>query len=204
MERSDLIPALLLFGMPGAGKGTQGTLLGTMQGLAHVSTGDIFRGLDPDSEDGLEVAGYIHRGELVPDEVTVTIWRHWLDREIADGRIRPAQDILMLDGIPRSVRQCELLRDHVEVLVVIQLETDDDEPIVERLLARALTEDRPDDSDESVIRHRIEVYREETSPVAQFYPEAIVHRVDPIGTQMEVKKRILEHVIPVIRRRKEN
>ena len=70
VQRSHQIPSLLLFGMPGVGKGTQGALMGSMQGLVHVSTGEIFRGLDPASEDGQMVALYINKGELVPDELT--------------------------------------------------------------------------------------------------------------------------------------
>ena len=119
VERSHQIPAVLLFGMPGVGKGTQGALLGSMQNLVHVSTGEIFRGLDPDSEDGQKVAQFIDHGELVPDEVCVAIWRHWLDGEIEAGRIRPTEDILILDGIPRSVKQCELMQQHIDVLAVI-------------------------------------------------------------------------------------
>jgi len=199
VERSHQIPAVLLFGMPGVGKGTQGALLGSMQNLVHVSTGEIFRGLDPDSEDGQEVARYIDHGELVPDEVSVTIWKHWLDGEIEAGRIRPTEDILILDGIPRSVRQCELMQQHIDVLAVIHLDPADDEPIIERLRGRAITDGRADDADETIIRKRMGIYRDKTSPVVHFYSDDIVHEIDPLGTQMEIKKRILEHVIPAIR-----
>lgn len=199
VERSHQIPSILLFGMPGVGKGTQGTLLGTMQNLVHVSTGEIFRGLDPESEDGKEVARYIDHGELVPDEVTVAIWRHWLDGKIEAGEIRPTEDILILDGIPRSVRQCELMQEHIDVLAVIHLDPADDEPIIERLRGRAMTDGRADDADDTIIRKRMGIYRDKTSPVVHFYSDDIVHEIDPIGTQMEIKKRILEHVIPAIR-----
>ena len=193
------IPAVLLFGMPGVGKGTQGALLGSMQGLVHVSTGEIFRGLDPASKDGQMVALYINKGELVPDEVTVTIWKHWFDNQVADGKISPESDILILDGIPRSVCQCELMDKHIKVLSVIHLDPADDEPIIERLRGRDLTDGRADDADESIIRRRMHIYRDKTSPVVHYYPDEIVHETNPIGTQMEIKKRILEHTIPAIR-----
>lgn len=199
VERSHQIPAVLLFGMPGVGKGTQGALLGSMQNLVHVSTGEIFRGLDPDSEDGQKVAQFIDHGELVPDEVCVTIWKHWFDGEIEAGRIRPTEDILILDGIPRSVKQCELMQQHIDVLAVIHLDPADDEPIIERLRGRAITDGRADDADEAIIRKRMGIYRDKTSPVVHFYSDDIVHEIDPLGTQMEIKKRILEHVIPAIR-----
>lgn len=200
MQRSQQIPSILLFGMPGVGKGTQGALLGTMQGQVHISTGEIFRRLDPDSEDGQVVAHHIDRGELVPDEITVRIWMHWLDQEVTEGRILPGSDILILDGIPRSVRQCELMQDIIEVLAVLHLDPTDDEPIIERLRGRADTEGRADDADEEIIRRRMQIYRDKTSPVVNFYADEIVHHIDPIGTQMEIKKRILEHVIPARRR----
>lgn len=193
------IPAVLMFGMPGVGKGTQGSLLGTMTGMFHVSTGSIFRNLDPESDDGKLIFGLIDRGELVPDDVAVQVWMRWLDSEIAAGNCNPASDVLVLDGIPRRTRQCELLENHIEVLAVIHLKAESDEPIVERLKNRASIEGRSDDSDEQIIRRRFEIYREMTQPVLDYYPSEIVHTIDPLGTQMEVKKRILECVIPAIR-----
>lgn len=192
-------PAVLLFGMPGVGKGTQGTLLGTMNGMFHVSTGAIFRGLDENSEQGREIHARIDRGELVPDDLTVRIWRGWLDEEIAAGRYVPQQETLVLDGIPRNVAQCRLLEDHVEVVCVIHLAPESDDPIVDRLRKRALMEGRSDDADEAIIRRRFEIYREKTEPVLHYYPQELVHTVNPLGTQMEIKKRILELVIPAVR-----
>jgi adenylate kinase len=193
------LPAVLMFGMPGVGKGTQGSLLGTITGMFHVSTGSIFRNLDPESDDGRLIFGLIDRGELVPDDVAVQVWMRWLDSQIAGGHCNPVTDVLILDGIPRRPRQCELLENHVDVLSVIHLEAESDEPILERLRSRALTEGRADDADEGIIRRRFEIYREMTRPVLDFYPPDIVHTINPLGTQMEVKKRILECVIPAVR-----
>lgn len=192
-------PAVLLFGMPGVGKGTQGSLLHAMHGMFHVSTGSIFRDLDPGSEDGNLIAGLIDRGELVPDEVAVDVWKHWLDGQISEGKYAPVNDVLILDGIPRRVRQCEILEQHIEVLSVVHLEAPSDEPIIERLRERAQAEGRADDADERIIRRRFEIYRDKTSPVLDYYPPEIVHSVNPLGTQMEIKKRILESIIPAIR-----
>ena len=173
-------PAVLLFGMPGVGKGTQGSLLHAMQ-------------------DGKLIAGLIDRGELVPDEVAVDVWKHWLDGQISEGKYAPVNDVLILDGIPRRVRQCEILEQHIEVLSVVHLEAPSDEPIIERLRERAQAEGRADDADERIIRRRFEIYRDKTSPVLDYYPPEIVHSVNPLGTQMEIKKRILESIIPAIR-----
>lgn len=194
------LPAVLMFGMPGVGKGTQGSLLGTMNGMFHVSTGSIFRSLDPNSDDGKLVFSLIDRGELVPDVVAVDVWKRWLDGQIADGNYNPIRDVLILDGIPRRVGQCRLLEECIDVLAVVHLEAPSDEPILERLRSRALTEGRADDADEQIIRRRFEIYREMTHPVLDFYSPEIVRIVNPLGTQMEIKKRILESIIPAIRR----
>ena len=190
--------AVLLFGMPGSGKGTQGQLLGKLQGIFHLSTGAIFRSLVDDSDDGRLVSECIRLGQLVADDLTIEIWQHWLNAHIESGDFRPEEQILLLDGIPRTVRQCELLEVHVNVLQVIYLSASDTEPIIQRLRQRALIEGRADDADESIIRNRFEVYRRETTPILNFYPPALIREIDPMGTPAEVLKRILEHLIPVI------
>ena len=190
--------AVLLFGMPGSGKGTQGQLLGKIQGVFHLSTGEIFRTLADDSDDGRLVSECIRHGRLVADDLTVEIWKHWLDAHIETGDFRPETQILLLDGIPRTVRQCELIRGSVDILQVIYLSATDTEPIIQRLRQRALIEGRADDADEAVIRNRFEVYRRETTPILNFYPSELIHEVDPMGTPAEVLKRILDRLIPVI------
>ncbi len=193
----DRYAALLLFGVPGAGKGTQGKALGQLPGFFHLSSGDIFRSLDPDSEEGREVRQYADRGELVPDELTIRIWKKWLDGQIEAKRFRPERDILLLDGIPRNVRQCEILQEYVEVLKVLHLAASDDEPMIQRIKNRALLEGRSDDADEQVIRRRFEVYRRESAPVLGFYPRERIADIDPLGTPAEVLARVLQVVIPI-------
>lgn len=190
--------AVLLFGMPGSGKGTQGQLLGKIQGLFHLSTGAIFRSLADDSDDGCLVSDCLRHGCLAPDDFTIEIWKHWVTAHIESDEFRPDHQVLLLDGIPRTVRQCELLTEHIDVLQVIHLAAPDVEPIVQRLRQRALIEGRADDADESVIRNRFEVYRRETAPILNFYPPALIHEIDPMGTPAEVLKRVLEGLIPVI------
>ena len=196
---AQLFPAVLLFGMPGVGKGTQGKLLGKICGIFHLSTGEIFRGLAADTDDGRLVADCLKRGHLVPDELTIETWTHWLDARIQAQEFRPAEQLLLLDGIPRNVRQCEMLTEHIRVMQIIHLTSPSDELIVQRLRQRALIEGRSDDADESIIRQRLEIYQRETSPVLSFYPSDVVHEVDPLGTPAEVLKRILECLIPVMR-----
>ena len=191
-------PAVLLFGMPGVGKGTQGQLLGKIRGLFHLSTGAIFRSLADDTDDGRLVADCLRRGHLVPDDLTLEVWAHWLNAHIESCDFQPDRQVLLLDGIPRNVWQCERLEQHIEVLQVIYLNPPSDEPIVQRLRQRALIEGRSDDTDESIIRHRFEVYRRDTAPILNYYPKELIHEIDPMGSPAEVLKRILERLIPVI------
>ncbi len=191
-------PAVLILGMPGVGKGTQGKLLGKIRGIFHLSTGDILRSLSEDTEQGRTVADYLRRGQFVPDELTFQIWKQWLDGQIAVGHFHPHEQVLLLDGIPRNRRQCEMLEDHLLVLQVIHFNNPSDEPIVQRLRERALIEGRSDDADETIIRQRIEVYRRETKPVLDYYSHDIIRDIDPMGTPASVLKRILECLVPVI------
>ncbi len=194
--------AVLLFGAPGVGKGTQGKALGCIPGFFHFSMGDAFRSLEPDSELGQKVSSYTSRGELVPDEVTVQLWKQTLEEIEESDAYRPETDLLVLDGIPRSVRQVQLLSPHVEVLRVLHLACGDErtkEHLVERLRKRALRENRADDAKVEVIRRRFEVYRAETQPVVEEYGPGVVVDFDPLGTPAEVLQRILSVVAPIQR-----
>lgn len=183
---------VLLFGAPGAGKGTQGKMLGAIPGFHHFSTGDMFRNLDPTSEMGRTFHAFSSRGELVPDDLTVDLCRTSLEIQAGDRVFRPETDLLVLDGIPRSVRQTELMAEVIDVLAIVLLAAADQEQMVYRLRRRALKENRPDDADEEVIRNRLAVYARETEPVlARYAPEA-THRVDAIGAPARVLCRILE------------
>lgn len=193
-----LHPAVLLIGLPGVGKGTQGKLLGTIPGLFHISTGEILRSLRDDTDDGQLVADSLRRGQLIPDELMLAIWERWLAAEIEAGHYRPDEQVLLLDGIPRNLFQCERLSLHIDVLQVIYLNPPDDEPIVQRLRQRAMIEGRSDDADESIVRGRFEVYRRETAPILNFYRPDVIREIDPMGSSAEVLKRILNVLSPVI------
>src|SRR5262249_43275979 len=96
---------ILLFGAPGAGKGTQGKILGSIPNFFHCACGDVFRSLKPDSPIGQVFLEYSSRGKLVPDQPTVELWRQFIDASIKSGRFHPEQDTLVLDGIPRNADQ---------------------------------------------------------------------------------------------------
>ncbi|MEM1164742.1 MAG: nucleoside monophosphate kinase [Planctomycetota bacterium] len=189
--------SLLIIGPPGVGKGTQGKVLGAIPGLVHHSSGDVFRSLDKVSDLGRTFLSYSTKGELVPDGLTIEIWRSDADRRIETGEFDPATDLLILDGIPRNPTQAALMDEHVDVLGIILLVAKNEQELIDRLRKRAEKEDRPDDADETVIRRRLEVYEDATRPLLGHYDTALIHEVDALGTPAEVARRVLDVVIPV-------
>jgi adenylate kinase len=188
---------VLLFGAPGAGKGTQGKILGQIPGFYHLACGDVFRSLDTSSDLGKEFLEYSSRGELVPDTLTVEMWRQNMHAQTVLSLFKPRVDLLVLDGIPRSIPQAEALEEYVDVLSIIHLVCKDKDKMVERMKRRAIKENRLDDADEEVIRKRFAVYEEETSPVLGHYPESIVCEVNAIGSPASVLQHVLEELVPV-------
>ncbi|MBX3381943.1 MAG: nucleoside monophosphate kinase [Phycisphaeraceae bacterium] len=188
---------ILLFGAPGAGKGTQGKILGQVPGFYHLSCGEVFRTLDTASELGKTFLQYSSRGLLVPDDVTVKMWQQNMHARTVLSDYKPRADLLVLDGIPRNVNQARLLEKHVNVLLIIHLVCPDKEEMIKRLRRRALKENRIDDAKEDVIRKRWSVYENETYPVLEHYPASIIREVDATGSPARVLEHILEQVVPV-------
>lgn len=183
---------VVLFGPPGAGKGTQAARLATRWDVPAISTGDIFRAnVGEGTELGRRAKGHIDAGELVPDEVTNGMVRDRLAQgDVAKGFI--------LDGYPRNPDQAveltTMLADlGVELDAVVEITADPDE-VTRRLLRRAETEGRSDDT-EDVIRKRLEVYATSTAPLTAFYQGmGLLVRVDGIGDLDEVTDRIVSAV----------
>lgn len=186
----------LLFGLPGVGKGTQGELLGAIPGFVHLATGDMFRGLDRDSELGQEFIKYSTQGLLVPDELTCRLWRQYVQGLIDTNQYRPDSDLLLLDGIPRSVKQAKILEEHINVLCIIHLVCQDTDALVARMKKRAQQQGRPDDADEEVIRRRIKVYHDETKPVLDHYDSSKIVEIDAVGLPGEILQNILNAIMP--------
>ena len=189
--------SILLFGAPGAGKGTQGKILGKIPGFFHLACGDVFRSLDMTSDLGKQFLNFSSRGELVPDELTIQMWRQNMHAQTVLSLYKPKQDLLVLDGIPRNVGQARELENSLDVFKVIHLRCNDENAMMQRMRKRALKENRMDDADDKVIRHRFEVYHKETFPVLEFYPKSIVSDIDAMGSPAQVFQRVLEVVVPV-------
>jgi adenylate kinase len=178
---------LIIMGPPGAGKGTQAVALAERIGAAHISTGDIFRAnVKEQTELGRTAQRYMDAGEYVPDEVTNEMVRERLSRDDADSFI--------LDGYPRTVAQVDTLDAMLDELdrpldAVLALVVDSEE-LIARLLKRAETSGRADDTEE-VIRHRQEVYTAETSPLLKIYGErGLLREVDGMGDVETIARRI--------------
>ena len=182
---------VLLFGAPGSGKGTQGKILGTIPGYYHCACGDVFRNLNADSRLGRIFLEFSSRGALVPDEATVDLWRNNIQANTMLGRFNPERDTLVLDGIPRNAAQAKMLINTLDVRALLHLTCPDRNKMVERLQRRALRDNRLDDANLDVIRHRLEVYDQETKPVLDFYGPDLVHDINATQTPVEVLTDIL-------------
>src|SRR3954466_11962104 len=112
---------ILLYGAPGSGKGTQGKILAAIPGYLRSASGDVFRSMDQRSEMGRRIAEFTGRGELVPDEVTITLWKDYIKGMELVNRFFPETELLVLDGIPRSIEQAKLMEDSIDVVKVIYL-----------------------------------------------------------------------------------
>ncbi|MDO5726617.1 MAG: adenylate kinase [Bowdeniella nasicola] len=181
---------LVIFGPPGAGKGTQAEKLATDLNIPTISTGDLFRShMSEGSELGHLAASYISRGALVPDEVTVGMLRERLEaKDVHNG--------FLLDGFPRTLAQIDSLDDLLGeegLSAVIELQVPDEE-LVDRLVKRGAESGRSDDT-EDVIRNRLAVYHEQTAPVADKYRQrGQLITIDGTGSIDEIATRIREAV----------
>ena len=183
--------SILIFGPPGSGKGTQGKFLSSAGNHYHLSSGDIFRGLSIESPSGKLYHKYADQGKLVPDDTTIEIWHHFVMGLIATNRYFPKEQLLLLDGIPRTVRQAEILENYLIVEKIILLEAKSQDILIQRLKRRAVIEKRLDDRDEKILKKRLEVYKKETHPILSHYPQEKVVCFDASLPPLEVLRDIL-------------
>jgi adenylate kinase len=183
---------MLIIGPPGSGKGTQAERISARLGVVAISTGDIFReNVRGETPLGLEAKKYMDNGDFVPDSVTNKMVRDRLHQDDASNGF-------LLDGYPRNTAQVDeldsiLASDDQSLDVVLQLTADDDE-LIRRLLGRAKETGRSDDN-EAVIRHRLDLYHQQTEAVVARYAErGILAQVDGIGPMDEVTDRVMKAI----------
>lgn len=190
-------PAILILGAPGAGKGTQGVILGTIPRFFHCACGDVFRTLDTRTELGQQFVEYSAKGKLVPDELTVKLWASQLANISDMHDYKPDIDILVLDGIPRNVEQAKMLEQYVEIHQVFHLSCPDRNELARRMRKRALKSNRIDDASDKVIEKRIKTYEAETKPILDYYPSEIVFNIDATQSPAKVLHDILRKILKV-------
>ena len=188
----------LLFGAPGSGKGTQGRTLGTIPRFYHCACGDVFRSIDTRSKVGRAFLEHSSKGHLVPDEVTVELWREAIEAAVDAHKFKPDIDILVLDGIPRNVGQAKIMEDLIEVEKVFHLSCPDRDKLFSRLKKRALKDNRLDDANEEVIRRRLSIYETESKPVLTYYPKDLITLIDATEPPAMVLMKILESITDTI------
>jgi adenylate kinase len=180
---------IVLFGKPGAGKGTQAEFLKEKYNLIHISTGDVFRyNLKNNTALGQRARAFMDNGELVPDELTISMLQDEVEKHLQTNGF-------LFDGFPRTLAQAKAL-DHFlqskgwEVTATVALEADDN-ILVERLLERGKTSGRADDQDEDKIRIRYQEYNEKTAPLIEYYDKQNkFYPVDGIGSISEITQRL--------------
>ncbi|NNL83143.1 MAG: adenylate kinase [Winogradskyella sp.] len=179
----------VLFGPPGAGKGTQANFLKEHYDLVHISTGDVFRyNIKNETALGMLAKSFMDKGELVPDKVTIDMLNNEVEKNAtAKGFI--------FDGFPRTNDQAKALDDLMEskdsqINAMIALEVEDD-ILVKRLLERGKTSGRADDADETIIRNRIKEYYNKTAILKDYYSEQNkYYGVDGVGSIEDITKRL--------------
>jgi adenylate kinase len=188
---SEPFRSVLLFGPPGAGKGTLGKFLSSAGNHFHLSSGDIFRGLSPESPPGKLYHNYAGKGLLLPDEATIQIWHIYVNGLIATNRYFPSKQLLLLDGIPRTIRQADLLERHIRVEKIIVLEVANTFELIKRIQRRGLIEKRTDDMDPAVLETRMEIYERDTIKLLKHYPKEILSRFNADQKPLEVLRDVL-------------
>ena len=184
---------LVLFGKPGAGKGTQAAFLKDKYNLVHISTGDIFRyNIKNETKLGKLAQSYMDKGDLVPDEVTIQMLQEEVEKN-------PNAEGFIFDGFPRTIAQAEALdaflsSKGMRIHGTLALEADD-EALIKRLVERGKVSGRTDDQDEEKIRNRFTEYNEKTAPLIAFYQaQGKYHPINGIGTIEEITTRLSETI----------
>jgi len=195
LQARDRFPAYLVFGAPGSGKGTQGHALGSIPGFFHCACGDVFRSLDVSTPLGRAFLEHSSKGQLVPDELTIALWSRQIANHAESSTLRPETDTLVLDGIPRNVRQAQLIDEFIDIRRVFYLECSSFDRLVERLKKRAIKDNRLDDANDQVIQRRLEIYQQESAPLLDFYSADQIVTIDSTRPPVEVLENILSHII---------
>jgi adenylate kinase len=185
---------LVFLGPPGSGKGTQAKIICEKLGISHLSTGDLLReGVKNGTKLGMKAKKYMEAGDLVPDELIVAL----IEEKLTSGALNNGY---ILDGFPRTVPQAQSLKEMLakndsRIDKAVLIDVPDDE-VIKRLSGRAKIEGRADDANKSIVKNRLEVYKNQTQPIIDFYQaESILDKVKGVGTIEEINDRLHKVIV---------
>lgn len=189
--QNNIFKSILIYGPPGSGKGTVSKFLNLSESVYHVSSGDMFRGLDKNSKLGKHVNEFLIKGNLIPDELTIEIWHEYVLAKINAKEFLPDKQFLLLDGIPRTLKQATLLEKFIKVNYIIVLDVEDINILIKRMKNRALLENRTDDADEKILNNRLDIYLNDTTKLLKHYPKDIIFHFNANQKRLEVIRDVL-------------
>lgn len=185
------LKTVLIVGPPGSGKGTMAKFLSCYESFYHLSSGDVFRGIDKKSPLGDVCSKYTANGMLVPDDLTLAVFHRYVKGLIYTNRFKPETQLLLLDGLPRTKAQAELLDPFLDIQGVIVLETADLTVLAQRINKRSSEEMREDDKKEGLLARRMQLYESETLKMLVHYKKSLLIKVNAEQKPLEVLHDIL-------------
>lgn len=186
------LPAIILIGAPGSGKGTQGAILNAVPGFWFVSMGEVLRAQNSEQQADASIRESMHAGQLVSTDSVFAAWERHLS-ELRQAGLRAENGMLVLDGLPRNITQAQQLQPYISTQRVIYLKCTDDNLLLRRIGGRAAQ--RADDANLEVSRHRLSVFREQTLPLLDWFPPDIISTVDAALQPLEVLQQIVEALL---------
>lgn len=192
------LPAVVLLGAPGTGKGTQGAILDAVPGFWFVSMGQVLRDKISDQPADATVHESMQAGKLVSEESVFEAWERHL-KKLKQAGFSSKDGTLVIDGLPRNIAQAKRLQQYVDVLRIIYLRCTDDDLLMQRIRGRAAgaesSAQRADDASVQVTRHRLRVFREQTLPLLDWFPRQRISIVDAALQPLEVVGQVVDELL---------
>lgn len=193
--------AILLFGPPGSGKGVLGRFLAGAESQYYLSSLDIFRGLPSYSPAGKLYFSYASKGQLLPDEVAIEIWKHYVQGLIATNSFYPESQDLLLDGIPRTLEQAKMLSEYVNVRHIIVLNASNTKELMRRIQKEARLKGQMEEISTEVMQARLENYESSINEILAYYPKHIISHVNAEQRPLEVVRDVLVRLSHLLSRK---
>lgn len=184
--------SILLFGPPGAGKGTVGKYLSEIGGHYHFSSGEMLRKISRTTEHGRLFYSFSDKGLLVPDEIMMEVCKSYFNGLIATHQFNPKTHYMIIDGIPRTINQAKLLKVMTNIEQVVVLDIADTDVLIDRLLKRAVIEGRQDDANKEILKRRFQVYKEQTEQVLSVFDPSKITYINADQLRYQVAKDVIE------------